>query len=241
MTHNIGGFTQELYDTFVDWLDARCEADLVLIQETHWGLGREESRWTLKNWLVISSPDAAARFSGVAVFMRRSRFSDHQVSHVVWIPGRLIIACPGTPQVNLDVVAGYQWVAREKSVERIQRLRHRFWTQLSLLLQRLPTRRVLVMGADINVHCRPIPGHIGRALLRARRAPDLEFEELVNERQLVLLNSWGRAAPSRCKTFEHGSTASQLDFLVTWRPSRASVLKNGSASSPGSCAVAQRT
>ena len=93
MTHNIGGFTQELYDTFVDWLDARCEADLVLIQETHWGLGREESRWTLKNWLVISSPDAAARFSGVAVFMRRSRFSDHQVSHVVWIPGRLIIAC----------------------------------------------------------------------------------------------------------------------------------------------------
>ena len=225
ISYNIGGFTAEGYDVFVDWLDKRCAADIVMVQETHWGLGREEKRWLLPGWIVISSPDAAARCSGVAVFMRRRLFADQQVSHVTWIPGRLMHIRHSAAKLHLDIIVGYQWVWQDKHAERTAKLRHHFWHQLSLLLQGLPTRNVLVMGADLNTQCRTVPGLIGRGLLPPTRKPDAELEAMLRERQLVLLNTWGRAAPSRCKTFENGSVASQLDFIGTWRRHADSVAR----------------
>ena len=215
ISYNIGGFTAEGYDVFVDWLDNRCTADIVMIQETHWGLGREKKRWLLPGWIVISSPDADARCSCVAVFMRRRLFADQQVSHVTWISVRLLHVRHSAAKLHLDIIVGYQWVWQDKHAERTAKLRHHFWHQLSLLLQGLPTRNVLVMGADLNTQCRTVPGLIGRGLMPSSRRPDVELEEMLRERQLVLLNTWGRAAPSRCRTFENGSMASQLDFICT--------------------------
>ena len=47
ISYNMGGMTQESYDLFKDWLRTRCRAEIVIVQETHWGLGREDGRWTL--------------------------------------------------------------------------------------------------------------------------------------------------------------------------------------------------
>ena len=81
------------------------------------------------------------------------------------------------------------------------------------------------MGADLNTQCRTVPGLIGRGLMPSSRRPDAELEAMLRERQLVLLNTWGRAAPSRCRTFENGSVASQLDFICTWRRHADSVAR----------------
>ena len=37
VTYNVGGFTPEKYEVFKDWLEHRCKADVVVVQETHWG------------------------------------------------------------------------------------------------------------------------------------------------------------------------------------------------------------
>ena len=172
---NIGGFTQELYDTFLDWLDSRCGADVIIVQETHWGLGKEEKRWLLPNWLVISAPDANNRYSGVAVFARRSRLDDSRVSHVTWMPGRLLHLRHTSQQATLDIVAGYQFVRQSWTDAKTQQQRHSFWTKLGLLLKGLPSRNVLVLGADLNTANRPLAGLTGRGVMHTARGPDLEM------------------------------------------------------------------
>ena len=218
ITYNVGGFTSGMYEVFKDWLENRCQADVVVGQETHWGLRRDENRWLMPEGIVISSPDRDARHSGVAFFVRRVCFLERQVSHVVWIPGRLLHVRCSSQRITLDLIAGYQHVWQERSNESTVRLRHQFWLKIGLLPQGLPARHLLILAADLNTHCRPVPGHVGRGVMRAIRKPELEFEELPKERDLVLLNSWGRATPGRCSTFENGSAAAQLDFICTRRP-----------------------
>ncbi|CAE7352023.1 unnamed protein product [Symbiodinium sp. CCMP2592] len=201
MSMNIGGFTQELFDTFVEWLDSRCTMDLVIVQETHWGLGKEEKRWMLPNWLVISAPDPSNRYS--------ARLAPERVSHVVWMPGRLLHLRYTSMQATLDIVAAYQYVWKGRDDARVQQLRHAFWTKLGLLLQGIPSRNVLVMGADLNSTCRPLASLNGRGILKAARSPDMELETLQKANRLATLNTWGRATPSKSRTFENGHILAQ--------------------------------
>ncbi|CAE7308131.1 pol [Symbiodinium sp. CCMP2592] len=217
LSYNIGGFSQECYDLFKHYLHEKCEADVVIVQETHHGLGRDDGHWLLPGWIVVTTADPKQRYSGVGVFLRRSVFADEQVGNVTWIPGRLLhVRCVGTT-LTLDIVAGYQHVWQERHADKISKQRHHFWTQLGLLVQGLPTRHLLVLGADLNTQVRPVPGVIGRGVLKTRRQPEVELEALLREQQLVLLNTWGRSAASACGTFVHGSTCTQIDFLATRR------------------------
>ena len=50
LTYNVGGLSAELYDILVTWLHEQRVADVVILQETHWGLGK--ARWAVDNWLV---------------------------------------------------------------------------------------------------------------------------------------------------------------------------------------------
>ena len=69
--YNIGGVTQECYDLFKHWLQTRCSADVVILTETHWGLGKEDGRWTIPGWIVLTTADERSRYSGVGVFLRQ--------------------------------------------------------------------------------------------------------------------------------------------------------------------------
>ena len=57
---NLGGFCTASYDTFKVWLeDNGHRFDLLLLQETHFGLGKEPREYQLPGWTVISSPDSS--------------------------------------------------------------------------------------------------------------------------------------------------------------------------------------
>ncbi|CAE7560727.1 unnamed protein product [Symbiodinium necroappetens] len=217
LSYNLGGVTPEVYDTFREWLHGSCQADIVLLQETHWGFGREDNQWLLDDWIAITSADSSSRFSGVAAFLRRSKFQEDAISRCTWIPGRLLhIRCQGHRAV-LDIVVGYQWVWQEKDAHKVARKRATFWTKLGCLCQGLPTRHLLIMGADFNSTARPISGLVGRGLHPTTRAHDLDFEALLLEQKLVLLNTWTSATPRLSRTFLHGTQSSQIDFVLTRR------------------------
>ena len=58
VTYNIGGFSTDAYDSFMQWLTQQDDFDVVYVQETHWGLGKEkENSWTTANWRVVASAD----------------------------------------------------------------------------------------------------------------------------------------------------------------------------------------
>ena len=46
-TYNIGGISGEAYAVCCDWLVIQREADIVLIQELHWGCGQGENTWRI--------------------------------------------------------------------------------------------------------------------------------------------------------------------------------------------------
>ena len=65
---------------------------MLLLQELHWGLGREESAWQIPGWLFIVSPDPGARYSGVGMVISRRSASSTITSFCTWLPGRLLQA-----------------------------------------------------------------------------------------------------------------------------------------------------
>ncbi|CAE7333723.1 unnamed protein product [Symbiodinium microadriaticum] len=205
------------YDTLKEWLDNACTADLVLLQETHWGFGREDQEWTLTHWSVITSADPRNRFAGVAILLRKSRFPAQGLSHCTWIPGRLLQVRYRDDYITVDAVVGYQWVWQERDKDKIAKQREHFWTQLSKLCQGIPARHLLFLGADFNSVCRPISGLVGRGVLKTTRPAEPALDTLLDEQKLVLLNTWSSSQPKWCFTFKHGSVETQIDFLAVRR------------------------
>ena len=217
ISYNIGGITPEGYDTLKEWLDNACTADLVLLQETHWGFGREDQEWTLTHWSVITSADPRNRFAGVAILLRKSRFPAQGLSHCTWIPGRLLQVRYRDDYITVDAVVGYQWVWQERDKDKIAKQREHFWTQLSKLCQGIPARHLLFLGADFNSVCRPISGLVGRGVLKTTRPAEPALDTLLDEQKLVLLNTLSSSQPKWCFTFKHGSVETQIDFLAVRR------------------------
>ena len=90
------------------------------------------------------------------------------------------------------------------------------WDKLGQLLQGIPRRNLLVIGADMNSVVEPTPGLIDRGVLQQReRGADRELAGLLAVHQLVRLNTWRRARPHAAHTYSHGSIKTQIDFLFT--------------------------
>ena len=75
VSYNVGEMSADLYDVFVTWLHQQYIADVVGLQETHWGLGRADGQWTTGSWHFACSADPTARYSGVCVCIS-NRFAD---------------------------------------------------------------------------------------------------------------------------------------------------------------------
>ena len=86
---NVGGFCTASYDTFTAWLQTNGHRfDLILLQETHFGLGKAPSEYTLPGWFVISSPDPGHRWAGVAVLISQRITAEASLQHCIVVPGR---------------------------------------------------------------------------------------------------------------------------------------------------------
>ena len=99
---NIGGFDTATYDSFLDWLDG-SNADIVAVQEIHFGLGRESREFTTGKWHVITS--VSKRFAGVAFFIRATRWSQEQIRYKEVVQGRVLHIRIQQSQHALDLVA----------------------------------------------------------------------------------------------------------------------------------------
>ena len=141
-----------------------------------------------------------------------------RLTYNVCIPGRLLHVRCSHRDVTLDIVAGYQWVWQAAKSDQIAQSRSFFWQTLSSLVRSIPQRNLVLLGADFNSRCAPLPGLIGRGVMKGNQGYDEEFLSVVRENDLVLLNTWSGASPNVCYTFYNGTVCSQIDFLAVRRP-----------------------
>ena len=215
---NVGGVTAEVYDSLCHWLRTRCEEDILILQELHWGCGRTEGSWTIPGWTFYVSANDKQRFSGVGVVVSHRIARAEDSTYCTWIPGRLLQVRCGGARATIDILAGYQWVWATGTTPATLENRSFFWNQLSRALHSIPRRNLLIVGADLNTRCQPLPGLIGRGVMNKNKLRDPELEAVLQEHNLVLLNTWGSSRPNCCHTFYHGETRSQIDFLAMRRP-----------------------
>ena len=216
-TYNLGGMSAELYDIFVTWLHQQTVADIVVVTETHWGLGRSDGQWTVGSWHFLACADAQSRYAGLCVCVS-ARWADRDsITYSTWCPGRLLHVRISGCSVPIDVIAVYQWVLQDVKASSASRDRQAVWAQLTRLLGSLPVRNVLAVAGDFNTSCRQLGGHIGSGTLYNARTGDTEFTNLLQTHDLCVLNSWGRARPSRCATFQNGHVYSHIDYIIVRR------------------------
>ena len=220
-----GGVTAEVYDSMCHWLRTRCDDDILILQELHWGCGRTEGSWTIPGWTFYVSANDKQRFSGVGVVVSHRIARAEDSTYCSWIPGRLLQVRCGGARTTIDILAGYQWVWANGAAPATLENRSFFWNQLSRALHSIPRRNLLIVGADLNTRCQPIPGLIGRGVMNKNQVRDPELEAVLQEHNLVLLNTWGSSRPNCCHTFYHGETRSQIDFLAMRRPAADSVAR----------------
>ena len=221
MTYNLGGLSSESFDILLEWLVSSDPADILIFQETHWCFGQGESTWKSAGWQFITSADPGSRYSGVAIVLHPKLAKNSEITHVVWKPGRLLHARCRTHRASIDIVAVYQHVWQHAKQQEIAAKRHSLWLALGTLLQRIPLRDLVVMGADFNSTCAPVPGLVGRGLLQSatssKREADDELQSLLSANNLVMLNTWGSSRAIHSHTFKNGSHVSQLDYVLTRR------------------------
>ena len=215
LTYNLGGMGSDLYDVFLSWLGSQTSTDIIVLQETHWGLGRGESQWTRSGWHFISSASEDHRHAGVCVCISARLVQERDIDYQVWCPGRLLHVRVHRSRLPIDVVALYQWVDQGPTDQRGLPRRARIWKLLDRLMTALPKRNLLALAGDFNSVLKPGGAHVGHGVLSTSRHQPEELVRLLQSHDLCVLNSWKSARPQACSTFYHGETKSQIDFIVT--------------------------
>ena len=215
---NMGGCTSDAYDVLCEWLDRQPDLDVLLLQETHWGLGRAESQWSNSRWTFFSSPDPARRYAGVAIIVSKRLASSEDCTFCEWVPGRVLQVRVECPQLNLDLVNVYQWVRDSAQGDARLEQRTHVWHQLGRVINSIPKRHLFVLGGDFNSGLQANGNLIGKGLLQGSDSKvDLELQDLIVANQLCALNTWSSSRPAKSVTFQNGQQRSQIDFILVRR------------------------
>ena len=215
---NMGGCTSDSYDVLCEWLDRQTDLDVLLVQETHWGLGRAESQWGNSRWTFFSSPDPARRYAGVAIIVSKRLASSEDCTFCEWVPGRLLQVRVECQKLNIDLVNVYQWVRDSEQGDKRLEQRSHVWHQLGRVVNSIPKRHLAVLGGDFNAGLRAHGNLIGKGLLQCSSDKvDEELQDLIIANHLCALNTWGSNRPAKCATFQNGQQRSQIDFIMVRR------------------------
>ena len=114
LTKNVGGLCSVTHDVFMTWLTGpKNDYDIVLLQETHYGLGKTATEYRIPGWSVISSPDPQHRWAGVAIYVSEKLACHSEVRFQELVPGRLLhVRIPignNNQRTHLDIINFYQW------------------------------------------------------------------------------------------------------------------------------------
>ncbi|CAE7822925.1 jockey\pol [Symbiodinium sp. CCMP2592] len=145
----------DLFDTYVSWLTTQKQADIVVLEETHWGMGRTPNTWTRDGWHFISSPSPHTRYAGICICVSERIVGAEDLDFRDVIPGRLVHVRIHNPfqDASVDIVGVYQWVKQTKDRVSNAANRSKLWAQLGRTLDSLPRRNVLLLAGDFNSHC----------------------------------------------------------------------------------------
>ncbi|CAE7204909.1 unnamed protein product [Symbiodinium sp. CCMP2456] len=193
ISYNIGGLDPTAFDVFKAWLTEQKITDVMIVQELHWGCGREDTQWTMDNgWKAFISADPGNRWAGVGIFLAPWIAQHATTSACTWSPGRILHVRSESDRLTLDVIGFYQQVRQAKKGQVNENQRQQHWVKFGKLLHGLPRRNLLLVGMDANSVCESLPGLVGRVSLRINR----------------------RALPSqRCWIWCHGDSAPSIDRL----------------------------
>ena len=215
VTWNMGGCTSDAYDVMCAWLEQQTTLDVLFIQETHFGLGKQAAQWSIRGWTFCSSPDPQNRYAGIAVAVSHRLADPNDMTFCEWLPGRVLQVRAEASALNVDLLAVYQWVRERNPTEDKQSKRDRVWQVLGRALHSIPRRHLLLLGGDLNSSLRSHANLVGRGLLRKNNdRVDEELMSIITEHRLCVLNSWGPSRASKSATFRNGSRYSQLDYFL---------------------------
>ena len=214
MTYNCSSMTAELYDVLCDWLQHRCSSDIIVLQETHWGLGKCDATWQIPGWPFINTADPGNRYSGVAILVSHRVAPAASITFCSWLPGRILHVKCESPHATLDLVGVYQHAWQEVNRSHLESKREAVWVALGRLLGGIPQRSLLILAGDFNGPLEHLSGHVGRGVLPSRREPDAELLQLLQTYRLVVLNTWSRVSAERTATFLNDPTRTQIDFVA---------------------------
>ena len=153
-TINVGGFDAATFDTFLHWLDG-SDADIIGVQEIHFGLGKESKEWSTGKWHVITS--VSKRFAGVAFFVRSSKWSLEQIRFREVMQGRILHMRLQQDQHSLDLVNVYQFARPSSGSHETAKMmapRAELWKSLHGLLGTLPRRNPLILMGRLQLQCK---------------------------------------------------------------------------------------
>ena len=223
---NVGGFCTASYDTFTAWLQTHGHRfDLLLLQETHFGLGKTPSEYTLPGWCVISSPDPSHRWAGVAMLVSKRIVAEASLQHCVVVPGRLLhVRFPvgrDRQARHVDVACCYQWAWDADPLKKRIDKRQAYWRKFTTFVQGLPARNIKCIAGDFNCALRPQTRHTGPGLHPTDFTyPDsTDFGQAIVSANLCALNTWGSAREAFTYRLEgQVPKSSQIDFIFASLP-----------------------
>ena len=222
ISFNVGGLCAASYDVMANWLQhSGQQYDVILLQETHFGLGKELLEFSLPGWSVISSPDPNHRHAGVAVIVSCKPAPSEALQYRAVKPGRILhVRFPvgqGRQARAVDVVSAYQWAWDAEPAKGRLDARRKFWEEISSLVQSFPKRNVHCVAGDFNCPLGPQGQCAGQGIYPGRQAPpdSQAFGDLIRCAGLCALNTWTRAREAY--TFHMpGETCkrTQIDFVL---------------------------
>ena len=135
ITLNLGGLSQVAWDELRIWLHQSCEADVLLLQETHWGFA---NLFDVPKFWVVHSGASDHRFQGCAVMIRKTLA---EVTALRWAPviaGHILHVRFPYQGKHVDVICMYQFSwSYAGDAEALRAKRERIWIRLDKLLSSL--------------------------------------------------------------------------------------------------------
>ena len=215
-TINVGGFDAATYDSFLHWLDG-SDADIIGVQEIHFGLGKESKEWSTGKWHIVTS--VSKRFAGVAFFIRSSKWSLEQIRFREVMQGRILHMRLQQDKHSLDLVNVYQFARPNTGSHETAKMmapRAELWKSLQGLLGTLPNRNPLILMGDFNCNVKPSSGLAGTKALAPQNAhaDQSDLQAIMQSFHLCALNTWTGSSTSQatCKGSNFGV---QIDYIFT--------------------------